>query len=374
MLMNGRYLKEESYYNDLYDLFTIQDCLRTVEFWSNALKKTSNDKELNNLSSKERARYFSSALNMDLFSIKGERYRKESSIIREWMERDRRFDEKLDNTQEPQDITCPQCDEKMGVVFKDLYDGDNNYSRVLFFFECHACKKRKGIFDNGEPFVSRPQHCPKCKKEIKVSCTKKDRVFKWTKSCLSCGFSETEVDDADKEEAERLERQERDKQLLKKHRAEFCLSPAEGQEYLESVARLELLAGFLQKSDKKRADPDYQKVAKLKRLTIVELENLISETIEKEKYIKLVIERPDIDRYVIVPFTVQDADSSRKEYESVHKLQRIIKRTLEGINWRLMTEGVHYRLGYLSGKLKGYEHEEDLLQLVKRREKNNKTP
>ena len=30
-----------------------------------------------------------------------------------------------------------------------------------------------------------------------------------------------------------------------------------------------------------------------------------------------------------------------------------------------MSEGVHYRLGYLSGKLKGYEQEEDLLQLVK---------
>lgn len=72
-----------------------------------------------------------------------------------------------------------------------------------------------------------------------------------------------------------------------------------------------------------------------------------------------------------MPFTAQDADSSRKENDSVHKLQRIIKRTLEGTNWRLMSEGAHYRLGYLSGKLKGYEHEEDLLQLVKKREKNN---
>lgn len=103
----------------------------------------------------------------------------------------------------------------------------------------------------------------------------------------------------------------------------------------------------------------------MKKLTIVEFEKLISGAIEKEKYIKLMLEKPEIDRFVIVPFTAQDADSSRKENASVCKLNRVIKKTLEGTNWRLMSEGVHYRLGYLSGRLKGYEQEEDLLQLVK---------
>ena len=62
---------------------------------------------------------------------------------------------------------------------------------------------------------------------------------------------------------------------------------------------------------------------------------------------------------------MQDADSSRVETDSVRRFQRIVKKTLEETNWRLMSEGVHYRLGYLSGRLKGYEQEEDLLQLVK---------
>ena len=77
------------------------------------------------------------------------------------------------------------------------------------------------------------------------------------------------------------------------------------------------------------------------------------------------LDKPDIDRYVIVPFTVKDAESSRAEADSTRKLHKTIKKTLENTNWRLMSEGVHYRLGYLSGKLKGYEQEEDLLQLVK---------
>jgi hypothetical protein len=76
-------------------------------------------------------------------------------------------------------------------------------------------------------------------------------------------------------------------------------------------------------------------------------------------------DRPEIDKYIIVPFTVQDEDSARKDYDSERVLKRILKKVLEGTNWRLMSDGVDYRLGYLSGRLKGYEHESDLLDLVK---------
>jgi hypothetical protein len=42
---------------------------------------------------------------------------------------------------------------------------------------------------------------------------------------------------------------------------------------------------------------------------------------------------------------------------------------LAGTNWRLMSEGVTDRLGYLQGRLKAYETEEDLLELVKKQTK-----
>ena len=360
--------QKETYYQDLYDLHTIEECLRSIEYWRDASKKVSNSEELKDLSEQEKAKHFAAALNMDLYQKKGYRYEHRASTIQEWIRRDQGNDEKVVNTQIPQNTGCSQCSCDMNVIFRDIY---LDSSRVLFFFECPSCKKRKGIFDNGEPYVSRPELCPKCKKELKVLYSKKGRILEWKKSCKTCGFKETEIDDWDKNEAERQKKSAQEKELLKRYRSRFCMSEKEGQDYIECSNRLKMLTEFLQKTEQKRTDPDYQKVTSLKKITIVELEKQIFEIVEKEKYIKLILEKPEIDRHVIVPFTVQDADSSRKENASVCKLNRIIKKTLEGTNWRLMSEGVHYRLGYLSGRLKGYEQEEDLLQLVKKDKKQS---
>ncbi len=360
------HLQEDSYYQDMYDLHTIEECLRGIDYWKLAFKKCSNSEELKDLSKKDRIRHFTAALNMDLYHKKGFRYEYRASTIQEWISRARSDDEKIANAYVPQNIICSQCAHEMEIIFKDLYPDS---SRVLFFFECPSCHKRKGVFDNGESFVSRPELCPKCKKELKVSHSKEGRVLVWKKNCKGCGFKETEIDDWDKKDAERQKKNAADKELLKKYRSRFCMSDKEGQDYIEGMHRLKMMTELLENAKQKATDPDCQKVTKLKRMTVVELEKLITQPIEKEKYIKLMLEKPEIDRFVIVPFTVQDTDSSRKENASVCKLNRVLRRTLEETNWRLMSEGVHYRLGYLSGRLKGYEHEEDLLQLVKKDKK-----
>ncbi len=72
-----------------------------------------------------------------------------------------------------------------------------------------------------------------------------------------------------------------------------------------------------------------------------------------------------VGRDFIIPFSVQDADAARKEWDSVHKLQRFLKKALKDTNWRLMSEGISYRLGYLWGRLKGIDQEEDLVQMLK---------
>jgi len=109
----------------------------------------------------------------------------------------------------------------------------------------------------------------------------------------------------------------------------------------------------------------FEKLAKIKKLTVAELQKLLALTLEKEGYIKLEFSKPEMDKDVIISFTVQDNKTDRGEYDSRIQLQRILKKTLENTNWRLMSEGVYYRLGILSGRLRGYETEEDLLKLIR---------
>lgn len=73
-------------------------------------------------------------------------------------------------------------------------------------------------------------------------------------------------------------------------------------------------------------------------------------------------------------FSLQDADSSRNEETSKDELTTIITDALEHTNWRLVSKSVLYRLGYLEGQLKGYEGEEELLQLTTGKPKSKPKP
>lgn len=108
----------------------------------------------------------------------------------------------------------------------------------------------------------------------------------------------------------------------------------------------------------------YNRLAKIKKLNIAELKKLLTEIVKKEEYINIEFSDPELEKSIIINFTIQDNKTGRGEYDSRIQLQRILRKALEKTNWRLMSEGVSCRLGILSGRLRGYENEEDLLKLV----------
>lgn len=122
---------------------------------------------------------------------------------------------------------------------------------------------------------------------------------------------------------------------------------------------------MLQKDEAKKKDPAYQKAISLKKLKVVELNKLLKEATQKEGYIDLQFEKPEMGKFVAVPFVTQDDKPERSDYDSGSQLKKIINTTLEGTNWRLMNEGVHYRVGYLNGRLRCYESEDDLTELLR---------
>lgn len=368
------YLKDEQHYIDLYDLLTIERCLDIIKFWQKAYKEKSNENEIKNLPKEEKEKGFQRILNIELFATKGQEYQRKKETIAKWVEEGRVKQDKYDNAPEPQNIHCPNCNSLMQTTMKHLEDYMDEPMRVLFFFECPSCKKRRGVYENGEERESKPDLCPQCGKEVKVVYSRKGKVITTKISCTNCKFKKTEVDDLEKSHTEFLKKEEEDRELLKKYRNEFCLTDEKGKEYIETIEAMEVANVVHEEEAQKYDSPIYQRSLQLKKTTISDLEKLLTKVLEKQKYTKLSFDKPEIGQYVIVPFTVQDTDSSRKDRISVSELEKLIKNALEDTNWRLLSNSVFYRLGYLEGRLKGYESEEDMLKLAGKKEEAKPKP
>lgn len=362
-----KFRQDDTFYDDLYDLETIERCLETVEFWKNELS----DERLKGLEDESiKARTLQIGSDLELYFIKGERYRQKEATITEWQEQHRKLDELIEKAQEPKNALCPNCSKMMICKDRHLFERTNSVPRVLFFFECLLCKKCRGFFEDGKEYVPQPDLCPDCKAVIKTSFQRKGNIETLETFCSHCGLQKKETENITERAAEKESIKLKNQQLLTKYRVEFCLSPEDGADYTVSSNRLKEFTENLEKEKQRESDPDYKKVTALKKLAIFELEEFLIESLAKESYLKLILDKPVIDKFVIVSFTIQDANPNRKNNDSSYTLRRLMKRILEETNWRLMSEGVHYRLGYLSGRLKGYEQEEELLSMIKE-SKNN---
>lgn len=103
----------------------------------------------------------------------------------------------------------------------------------------------------------------------------------------------------------------------------------------------------------------------LQKLTVPQLKEQVTEALGK-KYSNIVFEKPDLGRIVSIEFSVEEM-STDNERESVHKLRKLLQTLLQDTNWRLMTDGINYRLGLLTGRLRVYETEEDLVKLMEQK-------
>ncbi|CAN5128890.1 hypothetical protein BH11PAT4_BH11PAT4_1100 [soil metagenome] len=304
-------------------------------------------------------------LGMTLLGTKAERYRNRKDTIEEWFERDRAKQDRYDNTPEPAGVRCLECDGNMKSTMKHLEDYTNQPLRLLFFFECAKCKKRRGIYENGEEKASKPDPCAKCGGTLNRKSEDKDDVLTITTTCSNCDFTETDVDDFKAWRKEREQREREDEELLEKYRGEYCFSEKEGKEHVELVEAMKFGNEVFEYEKRLYDDPDREAVSQIRRLTAAELEKTLIKPLEDARFEKLMLDRPEITQHVIIPFTVQDADPSRKSDESTRALQSVIKKLLDDTNWRLM-DHPSYKMGYVWGRLKGYDQEEDLLKLTRK--------
>ena len=350
------YLKPKIYYSDLYDKGTVFQC-RMIEKAFNAMK-----------CSGKKAVVAKGAKELMIYWETGERYIKKESKIAEWMKDDKDKDDKLQNAIAPSPVYCLNCGaEIIDCNYRNLDDRDGDIEKVLFHYECSKCHKRRFFWEGGKEMEPKKSYCKKCGGIQKLEFKDTKRKLTTTYICFQCGEKEVSTinldkDDADNEDVEYLKDRER-----------FCLNEEKGWKYMDYKQAMDSISELMKESEEKEKNKHiYDAVAKLQKLKVSELQDLLNKKLKKENYTKLEFTKTEITSDVIVSFTIQDEQKGREEYNSRKQLEKAIAKSLSDTNWRLMTEGVNYRLGILSGRLRGYEREEDLVKLVQKNDKNIK--
>ncbi len=194
---------------------------------------------------------------------------------------------------------------------------------------------------------------------------RKGKVIITTYSCSLCNHIEKSSIDLTVKKKKPDPNFERD-------RKRFCFTKERGEQWREEKFRWEEVARIDKEMEEKNKKKHiYTVVEKMDKMTIDQLERRLNKVLKKNSFEKLSFGQPEIDKYVITPFTVRDTKGGRDKRSSELELQRLFRISLEPTNWRLMSEGLSSRLGVLSGRLKGYEDEEDLVRLVELQNKRN---
>ncbi len=285
-----QYLYDKQHYIDRYDLHTVEECLDAVKMFQNIYQKSLTSDELKDLPEEEKLRNVNLMLSRHLFVIKGIRYEKKQETIQKWMSEDKVQQDKQDFTPTPEGIYCPLCNSSMYFSITKHLDStyDNPILRLMFLFKCSKCEKQQWVYDDGEIRVSKPDLCPKCRKELDVTGSRKGKVITTLYKCKYCSYSKKDILDlakSDKEhkkwEEEQKKKRDEGKKLLEKYRTEFCLSDKEGKEHVETLEAMEVANVIHDEEMQKYDDPVYERVSKLKKTTIVDLEKLLIEPLEK---------------------------------------------------------------------------------------------
>jgi len=361
-----KHLKDESYYSERYDRMTIDECecwdSEVCDAYAKSGKKFDPEKPSRRLHGGYLADFYSCF-------IKGERYLRKEETVRQWMESDRAKDERLESAVEPKGVCCLDCSlPDMSCISRDLMTDSQNEESVLFMFQCGRCGKRRAYWENGVEWKPRPNPCPKCRAEVESERSRKGDIVKTVHSCPSCQHTETDIVNL----GVKKDLVDPDFEVKRK---KYCLSEEEGKKYSSAKITMEQAASFMEKWKEKTENKElYDAVDNIKKLTISELQNLLEPVIEKAGYSKLEFEKPELQKDVILGFSLQDAKSGRNDMESAYELKKLIKKTLEDTNWRLMSDGVSYRLGFLTGRLRGMEGEENFKKLILNNKKHFNIP
>lgn len=340
-----RNLQDKEHYEDRYDRITVESCRRSEEFFLQGNKTPSG--------------VLGVAWEIEKVLLTLDWYNKKETAIEQWMRDDANRDDMLEKAIPPKNVICNTCHEQMYEGSRTTWERNGN-DEVLFFMRCSAHHlPMKGVFEDGVQLKTEAKKCPNCHHAIESKRLPSDStVIKTLYWCVTCDYEEND-------EFSLSESKVSDDPDYNNVRARFCLSGQALKDAQESYWNMErmkkLVDGWKHENEHKE---QYEKIEKLQKLTIPQVKQLIVDALEKYQYQNLSFEKPTMNKYVSLEFSLEESETDN-QYASTQKLKKIIIKSLSGTNWRLMSQGIIYRLGLMSGTLRAYETKEDLLKLVK---------
>lgn len=293
------------------------------------------------------------------------RYEKRESTISDWIARDEAKDEQIAGARLSEEPYCHHCGKQgLRIIDKSLMHRGEKYEiddpeEVLLMLKCAHCEKNSAFWEDGTAWKVKPTLCPKCNSAVTHRTTKTKKAITITYTCTKCKhIFKDKMDLADKKE--------KPDPHFDEDRIHFCLVDNEFRDRLFKMKRDFAAMAQLGKEMQEQRDNKhiYDAVKDMKKPKIAELIPLLSEPLEKAGYIEFHLDKPDMGRDVYVGFSCLDSKSDRSDYESRKTLKKLVDNALSDTNWRLMSDGISYRLGYLNGRVKAYEGEEALKELV----------
>lgn len=360
------HLKERKYYEDLLDRFTVEAGRRNIKYYDDFF-----DKIKSKLKPDEKIDRPGNAIILNAFymAVVGDdlirRYNEREGEITDMMARDAAKDEQIANARLQEEPSCQHCS-KQGLRIKDKSlmhrNPDHKYDdpeEVIFMLECPHCKKNSAFWEDGTVWKIKPDLCPKCSTELTHVSKSTKNTINITYICPLCAHTY-------KEKLDMTVKKEKPDPDFEKDRHHYCLQDPEFRDHLMKMKRDFEEIARLGKEFKEREDNKhiYDAVKEMKKPKIAELSELLAPALKKAGYIEFSLDKPEMGKDVYVGFSCLDSNSGREDYESRKTLKKLVDTVLGETNWRLMSDGISYRLGYLNGRLRAYEGEEDLKNLV----------
>lgn len=365
------HLQDRQHYEDRYDSTTIEICRRGERLVNQTFVEMEKKLPSKELKQRKPGWYlmYSQLYFLYVEAAAAKRHAEREAAIAKWMQQDEAKDRRLAEAHITGGTYCRNCGKDMRVISKDyMRRDDHTEDDILLMFDCDSCSRRYAFWQDGTEWKPKPIICKKCGGEMKSVHKTKGKVITTTRTCTKYGHVETDVMDLSKDPVEEEEPVDSHYELDRKRFIfgdDMMFKFQQKAQHFERIRKLE--AGAIDRSE--HADV-YDAIKDIKKLKIAQLSELLTPVIAKKKYTEFKLGEPQLGREVTLDFSCLDAEADREEYKSEKGLRKLLDTTLADTNWRLMSDGIHYRLGYLSGRLKAYESEEDLKKLVEQRIKN----